>query len=304
VLFAAGGLAFVIQRISADWDETGPVLRSADAGWLVVAVTLAASGMIAIALPWSDVVRVLGAGLARGEAVLLYFVGEIGKYLPGGVWPVVGRGEMAVRGGMRRPVAYSSVLFSLAVLYLAALLVAAGLLPIVLVSGGSSSTPVLLVLLVPVGLAVLHPRVLGVVLATAARLVRRELTLELPPWSAMVTLVLRYIPAWLLIGSATWAVARALGADIGWVEVCFATVLSWSAGFLVAPAPGGVGVREAAFVAVAASLPGGIAAAVALCARVVFMVVDAVGAAIATAVIGARRGRAPQTDAIEHAEGP
>lgn len=291
MLFAVGGLGFVIQRIGANWDETGPVLRSADPWWLAAALLLAAAGMTAIALPWVDVVRLLGARLGRGDAVVLYYVGEIGKYLPGGVWPVVGRGEMAVRGGMRRSVAYSSVLFSLAVLYLAALLLAAGLLPVVLVSGGSSSTPMLLVLLMPVGLVALHPRVLGAVLALGARLIRRESGVDLPSWPAMIGLVLRYLPAWVLIGSATWAVAKALDAEIGWFEVCFATVLSWSAGFLVAPAPGGVGVREAAFVAVAASLSGGIAAAIALCARVVFMVVDAVGAAAAGLVLGSRRRR-------------
>lgn len=289
VLFAVGGLAFVGQRIGATWDETGPVLRSANAAWLVAAVVLAAAGMTAIALPWTDVLRVVGADLDRSSAVLLYFVGEIGKYLPGGVWPVVGRGELAVRSGVRRTVAYSSVLFSLAALYLAALLLGAGLFPVVLVGGGSSSTPVLLVLLVPVGLLALHPRILGSVLRGAGRLTKRDLTIDLPSWREMVALVLRYAPAWLLIGSATWAVARALDADIGWAEVCFATVLSWSAGFLVAPAPGGVGIREAAFVAVAASLPSGIAAAVAICARLVFMIVDTVGAALAGTALGARR---------------
>ncbi len=299
VAFAVGGLAFVVQRISATWEETGPVLRTADPAWLAGALVLGAAGMTAIALPWTNVVEVLGARLDRTSAVLLYYVGELGKYLPGGVWPVVGRGEMAVRAGLRRTVAYSSVLFSLAVLYLAALLLAAGLLPAVLVSGGSSSTPVLLVVLVPVGLLSLHPRILGWVITTGARLTKREVIIELPSWGAMITLVLRYLPAWILIGSATWAVGRALDADIGWTEVCFATVLSWSAGFLVAPAPGGVGIREAAFVAAAGTLPSGIAAAIAICARLVFMIVDTAGAALCGVLLGARKTTPPPAVATD-----
>lgn len=296
VAFALGGLAFVAQRIWSTWDETGPVLRDADPAWLLVALLLAAAGMTAIAVPWVAVVRALGGSLPLSTAVLTYYLGEIGKYLPGGVWPVVGRGELAVRNGIRRTVAYTSVLFSLAVLYLAALLSAAGLFPVVLATGGTSSTPVLLVLLVPLGLVFLHPAVLGPLVQLAGRVAKRDVSLDLPRWGVMVGLVLRYLPAWLLIGSATWAVTRALSADVSWVEICLATVLSWSAGFLVAPAPGGVGIREAAFVAVAASMPGGVAAAAALCARLVFMFVDAVGAAVAGAVLGAGGRRREQGD--------
>lgn len=289
IAFALGGLAFVVQRISASWDETSDALAGAQLGWMALAVGLAAAGMTAIAVPWPDVVEVLGARLDRVEAVLLYFVGEIGKYLPGGVWPVVGRGELAHKAGLARTVAYTSVLFSLAVLYLAALLLAAALFPFVLSADGSSSAPALLLLLVPVGLVCLHPAVLGRVIALGARVTRREFSIDLPSWGAMAGLVLRYVPAWLLIGTSTWAVARGLQADVGWAEVCVATVLSWSAGFLVAPAPGGVGVREAAFVAVATSFPAGIGAATALSARLIFMVVDAGGAAACGAVLGARR---------------
>ncbi|MDZ7675209.1 MAG: lysylphosphatidylglycerol synthase transmembrane domain-containing protein [Acidimicrobiales bacterium] len=300
--FAAGGLAFVLQRIGETWDETGPLLRNADPGWLTGALVVAALGMTAIAVPWVRVVDVMGGRLTPRRAIVLYYVGEIGKYLPGGIWPVVGRGELAARTGMRRTVAYSSVLFSLAALYLAALLLAAGLLPFVLASGGSSPAPALLLLLVPLGLALLHPTVLGAILSVVQRVTRRELDLELQPWPTMVGLVVIYVPAWLLIGTATWAVTEALSSPVGWVEICFATTLSWSAGFLVAPAPGGVGIREAVFVAVAASLTSGVAAAVALCARLLFMVVDAVGAAVCSLLLGTPRrtirdrGRGPGLD--------
>jgi uncharacterized membrane protein YbhN (UPF0104 family) len=59
-----------------------------------------------------------------------------------------------------------------------------------------------------------------------------------------------------------------------------AAVLSWVVGFVLVPVPGGVGVREAAFVAAAGSLDPGIAAATAVAARVLFIGVDAFGAAI------------------------
>jgi len=57
------------------------------------------------------------------------------------------------------------------------------------------------------------------------------------------------------------------------------------------PVPGGVGVREAAFVAAAGSLDPGIAAATALAARLLFVAVDAIGALLGSFAL--RRGRRP-----------
>ena len=224
------------------------------------------------------------------EVVGRYYLGEIGKYLPGGVWPILGRGELAVRWGVSRAAAYGSVLLSLLALYLAAALVVTVGLP-VLLSGDDGTGPVIVVVLLPLGLAALHPAVLGRVLAVGERLIRRPLQLPTPAWGASVGLVLRYLPAWLAIGGATWAVARALDPSAGVLDVGVAAVLSWLVGFALIPVPGGVGVREAAFVAAAGSLDPGIAAAVAVTARVLFVAVDGIGALLGSAAVR-RSGRA------------
>jgi uncharacterized membrane protein YbhN (UPF0104 family) len=74
-------------------------------------------------------------------------------------------------------------------------------------------------------------------------------------------------------------------------------VLSWVVGFVLVPVPGGVGVREAVFVAAAGSLDPGIAAAAAIVARAIFVVVDALGAAIGSAAL--RRVGAPAVSGPE-----
>jgi uncharacterized membrane protein YbhN (UPF0104 family) len=55
---------------------------------------------------------------------------------------------------------------------------------------------------------------------------------------------------------------------------------------VLVPVPGGVGVREAAFVAlVGGGVPSGVRATIAVVARLVFMLVDALGAVIGGAVV-------------------
>jgi uncharacterized membrane protein YbhN (UPF0104 family) len=63
-------------------------------------------------------------------------------------------------------------------------------------------------------------------------------------------------------------------------------MLSWVVGFVLVPVPGGVGVREAAFVAlVGGGVPSGVRATIAIVARLVFMLVDALGAVLGGAVV-------------------
>ncbi len=285
------GLFFVVRALINEWDEVSDALEEADWRLLIPATVLAVLAMVAIALPWGRALELLGAQISAGRRVALYFAGEIGKYVPGGVWPVIGRGELAVRSGVERGTAYSSVALSLGVLYLASLIVCLALLP--LAEPGDRRILWVLVLL-PLGLLALHHAVVARTVGLVERVARRSLGVEIPSWGAAVGLVLRYVPAWILVGTSTWVVSEALGGEATWGQVVFAAVLSWFVGFAAVPVPGGVGVREAVFVAAAPGLDAGLGAAVALVSRVLFMATDAGGAAIASAWLSGQRARGGQ----------
>jgi hypothetical protein len=288
-------IAFLARFIARDWDEVSDTLAGARPAWIVAAFLVAAAAMTAIAIPWRRVLRLLGGDLSWPETVARYYAGEIGKYLPGGVWPVLGRGELARRAGVTRSAAYGSVALSLALLYLAAMVVVLICVPVMIAEGGSLSSLWVLALL-PVGLACLHHAVLERLRGMASRVTRREITLTIPPWGQSLAILVRYVPAWLLIGSVTWLIARGLGQDVSWLDVAPATVLSWIVGFVLVPVPGGVGVREAAFVAAAPELDAGVGAAIALVARMLFVLVDAGGFGLATLWL-ARHRTGPPTPA-------
>jgi hypothetical protein len=169
---------------------------------------------------------------------------------------------------------------SLAALYLAGLAVTAVLVPLADLSSTSSSRELVFLGLLPLGLLALHPRVLEKARAAVVRLTGRGDSIVVPSWSATIGLVARYVPAWLLIWAATWCIARALLPDPPVVRVGIAVTLSWAAGLAAAPVPAGAGVREAAFVALA-GLSLGVAATVAVAGRLLFVVVDVLGALLA-----------------------
>lgn len=274
MLLGVGVVAWLLatqrHRVWAAVDHASP-------GWVLASVLAMAVGMLVLASGWADVLALLvPARPSRRRVIAAYFAGELGKYLPGGVFAIVGRGEAAVRRGIARPAAYASVVLSLTIAYSAAALTA-GILAIA--GSASSATPLLLsplALGVPAVLLLLRPRALVWVMDRARRLTGRPLEMQIPPWRASVLVMVRYIPAWLFVAAATWSAARALVPDPSPWRIGVAAIASWCAGFIAGPAPAGAGVREATFIAVA-GLPPAEAAAVALLARGVSLVVDAVG---------------------------
>lgn len=265
-LVALVALAFCVRVLVDEWDRVSESLATASWGWLALALIAAAAAMALIAVGWRACIGAVGADPPPLSLVVRwYFAGELGKYLPGGVWPVVGRAELVRRAGIGRSAAYASVALSLAALYGAAVL--------------------------PLGLVLLHPRFVGAARRGLSRLARRPLHLDVPDVPTVARLLVSYLPAWAAVIGCTLAVARALDAGGSPWRLAGATLLAWVVGFAVVPVPAGAGVREAVFVATAGIAPG-LAAAVAITTRICFVVVDGVGGAAASAGLGVRRSRA------------
>jgi glycosyltransferase 2 family protein len=269
-------LGFVIGRIAVQWDVVRDDVAGASAGWPVLALVLAVAGMTWVASCWRRALDLLGHRPPRRRTIAWYFAGEIAKYVPGTVWPVIGRGELARRGGVPRRRAYPSVGLSLVAWYLAAMAVASVLVPLDLAEQAESPAALALLALLPLGVGALHPAVLTRLRDLLVRLTGRGADIAIPPWRKTVTLVACYIPAWLFIWAATWCVARALLPDPPLLRIGIATTLSWTAGFVAVPVPAGAGVREAVFVA-SAGLPTGVGATIAVGSRLVFVLADVLG---------------------------
>ena len=288
LLVGVAGVVFVVRTLAARSDEVADAWSTLEAPRLVVSVALGVAAMWWIGRLWAGLLG--SSDLPARRTMAWYFTGQLGKYVPGGIWPVVGRSEMAVRGGVPRPAAYSATALSMTTTYLAA-----GF------AGGIGS---LLSWTYPLlGAAAVTGTVAAVLLAgtsavrrIAARVLARFGT---PPSSAtLARLALAHLPTWVLVSLATQVTASAFGADIGWAHMLCAASLSWLAGFVVVGVPGGIGVREAAFcVLVSPSVPAGLAVSVALAARVVFIVVDVAAAVVAGAIAGrsAVRGGSAET---------
>jgi uncharacterized membrane protein YbhN (UPF0104 family) len=285
VAVAVLGIVFVVRILVRDQAAARAALDGIRWGVLLPAIPVGLGAMTWIGLGWRRCLAATGSEAGVVAALRPYFHGALGKYVPGGIWPVVGRAELAQREGVPRAAAYAATLLSLAATYLAAAAVAGVAALVVLLSGGvaapaTAAAAVGALALALVGLAALHPRVLGAALGVVARLRGRPVALDLPAWTTTARLVVTLAPAWLAISGATGLVLAALGVTVPVAELVLATTLAWLVGFLAIGVPGGVGVREAVFVALLPGVSAGSLAAAAIVSRLVFVLVDLAGAGL------------------------
>lgn len=256
---------------------------------LLLAGTAVLAGLFANLLTWRAVLADLGSHLPLPAALRVFFLGQLGKYVPGSVWPVLAQMELGKEHGVPRARSGTVGLLTVALSLVAGLLTAAVTLPFT--SGDALSHYWYAFLAVPVLGIGLIPAVANPVLDKLLRLARRGGLEERLTGRGMVTALFWAVVAWVLFGVQVFFLAHALGASALPLSIG-AFALAWTLGFLVVVAPAGAGVREAALVVgLSPVLSKEEALLVALVSRALMSLGDAGWAAVA--VVAARRHKVP-----------
>ena len=281
IVIGIAGVAFVARTLISKWDEVSDAFSQVDAINLVLSLLLGLAAMTSIGWIWVTMIVARSHNLRHRNAMAWYFTGQLGKYVPGGIWPIVGRAELAVRNGIPRLDAYASTGLSLVTTYAAA---------VVTIGIGAAATTGhrLIAVLIAVSLvlafaAFSQPSLRAAIIRVATRVSPSASSLTDPRRLARLTVV--HIPAWILMSLSTSVTATAFGAKISIADMLFITTTSWLAGFLVVGVPGGIGVREAVFTSLAGGIIGTpMAVSLALMSRVVFIAVDLTGALVSSVI--------------------
>ncbi len=281
----AGGVWLVARNA----DDLEAAISDLGATAVVASMVFGVLGTMAIGQLWLALVRGLGIPAPQVEAGGVFFVSQLGKYLPGSVWPVLAQMEFGRRWGAPRRTMFAANILLLAVVTATGLVTGAALLPWSS-SGGFAKYWWTLLILVPLVVA-LHPRTIPAVIDRVLGVFGREPLGVRATGHSMRLATLWGLVVWVLMGAHLLVLTHAFGAH--GVKAVAAAVggmaLAWAVGLIFIPAPAGAGVREAVLVATFAPQIGGPEAlAVALASRVLLLLADVVLAGIGAAV---RSGR-------------
>lgn len=246
-----------------------------------IVLLMAAFGLLPLAAQQAMIG--LGHQLKYPVAYCGYFIAQLAKYLPGGIWIIPGRMLVFRQHGVNSAVSGIGIIVELAMLLIAG---AVSFLPYLLAVGSQSiSQAVLIALLaVPILLLMMYPRFFnaasGYLLALAGY---SNVPVELSG-RRIATILLIDLLFWQAIGIAFFVLATSLQPlpTEYWLPFSAAFSMAWVIGFLAFLTPSGIGVREGALALLltpflAPPLP----VVIALTARVWWTIGDLLSAAIA-----------------------
>jgi glycosyltransferase 2 family protein len=254
IVFAIAVLGYAGRELWRQWDATGESLRTLDVRWGLVAAScaLVLASYVVLIQTWRLMLRLWGANLPFGAASRIWFVSNLGRYIPGKIWQIGAMGVMAQRLGVSPVAATSaSIMVNLVNIISGALVVfatGAGVFDVAAQSG--RWVAVVLVVLALAGLFAV-PGVVSWLARRAAGLTGTVApTASLTPRAALLGAAGTGL-AWLMYGLAFQMFAAGVlgdavqGSSADYIAVYTASYL---VGYLTLIAPGGLGVREAMLV--------------------------------------------------------
>src|SRR5688572_550907 len=261
-LLAAIVIGFAARELARQWSDVAPALRNLRINWLFVAASgaLVVSTYLLLIEAWRRTLRVWSASLPFPTAARIWFVSNLGKYVPGKVWQIAAMGALAQREGVGAAGAIGS---SLVVNFVN---VIAGFAVIALSAGGEIASAVggsgeqgrgggtaLTVLIITIGgIAALFitPFAVPRLASLAGRVTGRSFVVPHVPANALWIAAATTTTSWVLYGLAFALFAHGVSpAATGNASSYIAVYTgSYLAGYLALFAPGGVGVREAVLV--------------------------------------------------------
>lgn len=294
-VFAALVLYFAFRALAGQWNQVGTRLLQLKFGWeqITLATVLILITYALLIEGWRRILSAWDSHLAFRHAARIWFLSNLGKYVPGNIWSLTAMSVMARERGLSGLAAAGSSILMQSVS------LATGTAIVMVTSAKLLGQPVLVgaaVSLLVVGL-LMAPRFLPPLAVWAGRLSGRDIVTPSIPAASIWTAAMASTLSWLLYGLAFQLFVRGLlGSAPGEISSYIAAYsAAYILGFISPIAPAGLGVREitlAAFMTQLGLANEADAALVAIAARLWLTVVELVPSGLYIA-IGATRKALP-----------
>jgi uncharacterized membrane protein YbhN (UPF0104 family) len=260
---------FLVRALVDGWSEARAFPWQFDVPRLALSVALLCVYYVQQWGGWRLIMKGFGDPLTTTESAAIWSASTLGRYVPGKVAMIAGRISLCRKHGIPARATFASMVYENALILITALLVAAASVPL-WPPFPLKNYALLLAALAPVGIALLHPKVLWLAANWGLRRLKREPLEETLHFGRVLLLVPYYAGGWVLLGLAFAALAAAI-TPVGWGAVPLLVggyAFAWEVGFLSFVTPSGLGVKEAILaVVLALTFPPPVAAALVVLSR-------------------------------------
>jgi len=265
---------FLGKSIAGQWTTIREYPWRIQPLWLILSALLLWVDFVVLAALWRYFVSTMSRNPLRlGTAFRILVLSNLGKYIPGKVWTVMGMVYFVRREGHSVPAALASTVLHQAFVLLSGFIFVLvvlgkdllGNLPLFSIIGG-----------IILSIIILYPPLFTGIINWGLGLLKREPITTRLTFISSILLFLVYVAVWILYGAGFWCMLKGVGISAGpfW-HTAASFAAAYLLGFLVLFAPGGLGVREGVLaVLLGPTLGPGPAAVIAVVARLWMTVVE------------------------------
>ncbi|MGR7000373.1 hypothetical protein ACU686_23825 [Yinghuangia aomiensis] len=202
LVLAVGGIVYIVL---GNWDEVAKTLD--ELPWYSVACSgfVLLVGMFVGTLSWQQLVDGMGKPIGVLKGAQIQLVSQLGKYVPGSVWTYVLQLELGRKAQVSRARIFTASLLYVIISVVTALLLGVLALPVVLKDAPGAAWAFLLL---PIGFAGLHPKVLARTGEFTLRLLKRPPVKLRLTWGLVGRSAGLASFAYVLFGVHLWILAR------------------------------------------------------------------------------------------------
>ena len=285
---------FLVLTVIDQWSEIQKEGVHFHVLWLIPGLILLVGFFVFSAFGWDLILRSLGYRIGAGRAQVAWGQPLLARYVPGSILYVLGRVLLSERAGVPRRISLASIVYEQAISATSAIVVASYF---IIKHPDLQNVPErwAVVLLIPLAIVILHPKVFGALSTRLLRAFGRDPLPVVMSLRDVIGLIVYYSLVWLAIAFGIYSVARSVTyipySDI--LLVGSAQAIGYFAALVTLVAPAGLGIRDAAFAwAVKAALPSrsfAVGSLISIAVRGVMTVAELIYVALVTAV-GRRQG--------------
>ncbi|MFH2036082.1 MAG: lysylphosphatidylglycerol synthase transmembrane domain-containing protein [Candidatus Zixiibacteriota bacterium] len=282
---------FVFNQLSANWDNVLNYSWKLQPILLIMSIFLHLFTFILFSKVWCILMSALGHDVKLIHAFKISYIANLGRYIPGKIWPVFGMVYLAKQLGIREEKSVTSwalaMIFSLPSAFLTSAVC-------ILISPEILSNELQghlglwfylflsIIFIISISLILLPNQTLSLFNWFLKLLKRPPINFKMKITTALLV-YFSYSICWLSYGFSFWLFISSItsGANIPVFPAIASFVLAYQIGYLAIFAPGGVGIRELVLTVILAPYLGPISSGVAVAARVWNIIIEVTSALIA-----------------------
>ncbi|TET69770.1 MAG: hypothetical protein E3J56_09085, partial [Candidatus Aminicenantes bacterium] len=151
---------FLVKNLYVNWGKIAEYDWNINYYFLTYSFVLLITGAILMALGWNLILRMLGGRLGYKKALKIFFITDLGKYIPGKVWTLVGKVYLCAKEGIPIAKTSASVVIQPLIQVISGMLMFLVSLPFWTKTSDFMNNLYLLLPLIPIGLILLHPAIM------------------------------------------------------------------------------------------------------------------------------------------------